>query len=193
MLAQPVSWYKRTSLNKLSLLIILFCFFFMAANSARSERPKLPQASLEPQRDTLSTVKQGRDLSSSCDSLLVIHFHPTVQCSCCINVGLFSRKALDRYYAKWCSSGHVVFRECNIDEDTLIAKRYNILDSALGFKKFFEKTEEFKEIESVWEFCEEHENKFILNFRKELDRFLSFPGEDSSDISEEDNKSEKSR
>jgi hypothetical protein len=162
----------------------------MAAGSASSEGPKLPQAYSNPQRDTLSTLSQVGDLLSSCDSLLVIHFHPTVQCSCCINVGVFSRKALDRYYAKWCSSGHVVFRECNIDEDTLLAKRYNILGSALGFKKFFEETEEFKEIESVWEFCEENEDMFMLNFRKELDRFLSPPQADSSDISGEDKKQE---
>ena len=190
MLAQPVSWYERMSLNKLSVLLILFCLFLMAASSARSEGSKLPAASVKPQRDTLSTMHNGEDLLSSFDSLLVIHFHPTVQCSCCINVGLFSRKALDRYYTKRCSSGHVVFRECNIDEDTLIAKRYNILGSALGFKKIYEKTEEFKEIESVWEFCEEHEDKFISNFRKELDRFLSPPGADSSDFSGEDKKQE---
>jgi hypothetical protein len=190
MYTQSVSCFRRANLNKLYVLLILFSFFLMTVGSARSEGPKLPQTSLKLQRDTLSTVSHGGDLLSSCDSLLVIHFHPSVQCSCCINVGLFSRKALDRYYAKWCSSGHVLFRECNIDEDTLVAKRYNILDSALGFKKFIDKTEEFKEIESVWEFCEEHEDKFIQNFREELDRFLSLPGSDSSESSEEDKKLE---
>jgi len=29
------------------------------------------------------------------DSLMIIHFHPTVQCSCCINVGSFARKGLE--------------------------------------------------------------------------------------------------
>jgi hypothetical protein len=54
----------------------------------------------------------------------------------------------------------------------LTAKKYKIFWSALGFKKLLKEKEEFKEIESVWEFCEEEE-KFLPNFKKELDEFIS--------------------
>ena len=106
------------------------------------------------------------------DSLLVIHFHPTAQCSCCINVGNFSKKGLQKFYAKPYKDRRIIFKECNIDEDSLTAKKYKIFGSALGFKKLFKGKEEFKEIESVWEFCEEEE-KFLPNFQKELNDFIA--------------------
>jgi len=109
---------------------------------------------------------------SNFDSIMVIHFHPTVQCSCCINVGNFSRKGLEGFYSKPYKDGRIIFKECNIDEDSLTAKRYKIFWSALGFKKLFKGKEEFKEIESVWEFCEEEE-KFLIDFKKELNAFIT--------------------
>ena len=105
------------------------------------------------------------------DSLLVIHFHPTAQCSCCINVGNFSKKGLEKFYSKPYKEKRIIFREYDIDKDSLIAKRYKIFWSALGFERFSGKEKEFKEIESVWKFCEDKE-KFLLNFTKELNAFI---------------------
>jgi len=42
----------------------------------------------------------------------------------------------------------------------------------LGFEKFSGGKNEFKEIESVWEICEDRE-KFLPNFRRELDEFIN--------------------
>ncbi len=106
------------------------------------------------------------------DSLLVIHFHPTAQCSCCINVGNFSKKGLVKFYPNLYKNRQIIFKECNIDEDSLTARKYKIFGSALGFKKIGKGKEEFSEIGSVWEFCEE-EDKFLVNFRKELDSFIA--------------------
>ncbi len=106
------------------------------------------------------------------DSLLVIHFHPIAQCSCCINVGNFSKKGLVKFYPKLYKDRQIIFKECNIDEDSSTARKYKIFGSALGFKKVFKEKEEFKEIESVWEFCEEEE-KFLINFQKELNSFIT--------------------
>ncbi|MCJ7578248.1 MAG: nitrophenyl compound nitroreductase subunit ArsF family protein [candidate division Zixibacteria bacterium] len=116
-------------------------------------------------------MKKKSSLLSNVDSLFVIHFHPTVQCSCCINVGNFAKKGLEKYYAKPYKEGRIVFREYNIDEDSSTAKKYKIFWSALGFEKFSGGKNEFKEIESVWEFCED-EKKFLVNFKKELDNFM---------------------
>jgi hypothetical protein len=115
-------------------------------------------------------VKAARSQSME-DTIFVIHFHPTVQCSCCINVGIFSKKGLKKFYSKPYQEGRIVFQECNIDADTLTAKRYGIFSSALGFRKKFQGKEKFNEIESVWEFCED-ESKFLPDFKKELDQFL---------------------
>ena len=109
------------------------------------------------------------------DSIVVFHFHPTAQCSCCINVGNFSKKGLEKFYAKPYKDGRIVFRECNIDEDSLTAKKYQIFWSALGFTKLSKGKNEFKEIESVWEFCED-EVKFLPTFKKELDEFINGSG-----------------
>ncbi|MGB2696551.1 MAG: hypothetical protein WBD28_01670 [Candidatus Zixiibacteriota bacterium] len=108
---------------------------------------------------------------SKIDTLFVIHFHPTVQCSCCINVGNFARKGLEQFYAKPYNDSLVIFKEYDIDEDSSTAKKYGIFWSALGFEKFCGGEKEFKEIDSVWEFCEEKE-KFLLNFKREIDEFI---------------------
>ena len=108
---------------------------------------------------------------SKIDTLFVIHFHPTVQCSCCINVGNFARKGLEQFYAKAYNDSLIIFKEYDIDEDSFTAKRYSIFGSALGFEKFRGGKKEFKEIESVWEFCED-EDKFLLNFKREMDEFI---------------------
>ncbi len=112
---------------------------------------------------------------SKVDSVLVIHFHPTVQCSCCINVGSFSKKSLEKYYAKPYKDGCIVFKEYDIDEDTSTAKKYDVFESALGFEAYVREKRAFKEIESVWEFCEE-EKKFLPSFKKELDQFMRESG-----------------
>ncbi len=116
--------------------------------------------------------KKAQDSTFDFDSLMVIHFHPTAQCSCCINVGNFSKKALEKFYSKPYKDKRIIFRECNIDEDSLTAKKYQIFWSALGFAKMVKGKEEFKEIESVWTFCEE-EHKFLINFQKELNSFIA--------------------
>ena len=113
------------------------------------------------------------------DSIMVIHFHPTAQCSCCINVGSFAKKGLEKFYSKPYKEGRIIFKECNTDEDSTIIKKYRIFGSALGFKKFIKDKEEFREIESVWEFCEEEE-KFLINFQKELQSFVTGKKEEKS-------------
>ena len=124
------------------------------------------------QKKVDSPGKETVDSTFDFDSLLVIHFHPTAQCSCCINVGNFSKKGLEKFYSKPYKNKRIIFKECNIDEDSLTARRYKIFGSALGFRKHVKGKEEFKEIESVWEFCEE-EDKFLINFQKELDSFIA--------------------
>jgi hypothetical protein len=84
----------------------------------------------------------------------------------------FAKKGLEKFYSKPYKNGRIIFRKCNIDKDSLTARKYKIFGSALGFKKVFKEKEEFKEIESVWEFCEEEE-KFLINFQKELNSFIA--------------------
>lgn len=130
-------------------------------------------------KDTTSNMKKKSNLSSNVDSLFVIHFHPTAQCSCCINVGNFAKKGLEKYYAKPYKEGRIVFREYNIDEDSSTAKKYKIFWSALGLEKLSKGKNEFKEIESVWEFCEDEKN-FLLNFKNEMDQFINPSKKDKS-------------
>ena len=117
---------------------------------------------------------QDTDISeylSKIDTLFVFHFHPTVQCSCCINVGNFARKGLEHFYTKAYNDSLIIFKEYDIDEDSLTTIRYNIFGSALGFEKSRGGKREFKEIESVWEFCED-KDKFLLHFKREMDEFI---------------------
>jgi hypothetical protein len=157
---------------KALILLAFFCLSVFAVNSAGSDGPELPKAPAESVKDTVSFAGQKEDSLSYFDSLLVIHFHPTVQCSCCINVGIFSKRSLEEYYAKPYKDRRIIFKEYDTDEDTVTAKTYKIFWSALGFEKLSKGKSLFKEIESVWEFCEQ-EKKFLPTFKKELDQFMS--------------------
>lgn len=159
-------------IKKSSIFYIVCIFIFLLIySSSNSQNIKSTPSSAQKKIDNLSKEVADSTLGSNFDSLLVIHFHPTAQCSCCINVGNFSRKGLESFYPKPYKDGRIIFKECNIDEDSITARKYKIFGSALGFKKMYKGKEEFKEIESVWEFCEDEE-KFLINFREELDRFI---------------------
>ena len=160
-------------------MVALLCLAIFATGTAGSDGPKLTKAPVESEKDTLAPAAHQEDSLSYFDSLLVIHFHPTVQCSCCINVGIFSKKSLEKYFAREYKAGQIVFREYDIDEDTLTAKKYQIFWSALGFEKFSKGKSLFREIESVWEFCEQ-EKKFLPSFKKELDLFVSQRSEEKA-------------
>jgi hypothetical protein len=156
-------------------VLIFFVFLIIPLTQAfcqvktRSEQSKAPI----DRGSSAGPSERNIDLKnfSNFDSIMVIHFHPTAQCSCCINVGNFSKKGLEKFYSKPYKNRIIIFKECNIEEDSLTARKYKIFGSALGFKKLFKGKEEFKEIESVWEFCEDEE-KFLVNFQKELDLFI---------------------
>jgi len=158
-------------IKKSSIFCIVYILVFWLIYSNSYSQNKKPISPAQKKVDNISKGIVDSALSYDFDSLLIIHFHPTAQCSCCINVGNFSKKGLEKFYSKLYKNGHIIFKECNIDEDSSTAKRYKIFGSALGFRKQTKGKEEFKEIESVWEFCEDEE-KFLINFREELDRFI---------------------
>jgi hypothetical protein len=160
------------SLRKVTIYLSFVFIFTSCVSLAIANELKSQKNSSAIDKDTTSNMKKKSNLLSNVDSLFVIHFHPTVQCSCCINVGIFAQRSLEKYYAKPYKEGRIIFKEYNIDEDSSTAKRYKIFWSALGFEKFFGEKKEFEEIESVWEFCEEKE-KFLPKFKKELDQFMS--------------------
>ncbi len=151
-----------------SIVVLLFLLIGSVSYGQKEKSANFPQKKIDATRKEVA----DSTLILGFDSLLVIHFHPTARCSCCINVGNFSKKGLEKFYSKPYKDRRIIFKECNIDEDSSTAKKYKIFWSALGFKKLFKGKEEFKEIESVWEFCEEEE-KFLPNFQKELNDFIA--------------------
>ena len=156
--------------NKIATIgLSVLCLFTLGAGSDREVAKGPEQIATVAEKDTSS--QSAKDSLPDFDSLYVIHFHPILQCSCCMNVGNFSRKGLEKHYAKAFKDGRIIFKECNTDEDSAAVRKYKVFGSALAFSKFSNGKEEFAEIESVWEFCED-EKKFLVCFRKELDRFL---------------------
>jgi hypothetical protein len=105
------------------------------------------------------------------DSLLVIHFHPTVQCSCCINVGDYAKEGLKKYFTKLYDSRKIIFQEINFETDTLKAQKYKVYNSALFFNKITRGKEHFKEISEVWQLCED-KKAYLEYFKNELSSFL---------------------
>src|SRR3989337_1463919 len=156
---------------KKSSTYLIFCTLAFSLMWASGYSQNIKSTDLAQKKIDLAS-KGVMDSTLGFDSLLVIHFHPTAQCSCCINVGNFAKKGLEKFYSKPYKNGRIIFRKCNIDKDSLTARKYKIFGSALSFKKVFKEKEEFKEVESVWEFCEEEE-KFLINFQKELNSFIA--------------------
>jgi hypothetical protein len=154
---------KRIALIRLMCISTILCFLVCYSSVAKVLQKTTSGESTE-KIDILECFSKG-------DTLFVIHFHPTVQCSCCINVGNFARKGLEKFYAKAYNDSLIIFKEHDIDEDSVTAERYSIFGSALGFEKFRGGKKEFKEIESVWEFCED-QDKFLLNFKREMNEFI---------------------
>ena len=152
--------------------LFVFCVLILATSLSWANAQKSERIHASETHDTVESKAKKTTSLADIDSLLVIHFHPDVQCSCCIKVGIYAKEGLERFYPKPYKDSCIIFREYNIDEDTSTAKKYKIFWSALGFEKFSGKTREFKEIESVWEICEERE-KFLPNFKRELDEFMN--------------------
>jgi hypothetical protein len=175
------------SLKKVTIYLSFLFIFISCVSLAMADELKSQKISPAIDKDTTSNMKKKSNLLSNVDSLFVIHFHPTVQCSCCINVGNFAKKGLEKYYAKPYKEGRIVFRERNSEEDSLTVRKYHLLESALAFQKFSGENNEFKEIESVWEFCED-ERKFLPTFKKELDEFMGRSKEEKPQTKAQDEK-----
>jgi hypothetical protein len=157
--------------NKMLMCLFMFCVLILGTGLCRANGQKSGETRALANQDTISSILNQVNPFAGIDSLLVIHFHPEVQCSCCIKVGIYAKEGLEKFYAKPYKGGRIIFKEYNIDEDSSTAKKYKIFWSALGFEKFSGGRSEFKEIESVWEFCEDKE-KFLPNFKSELDKFV---------------------
>jgi hypothetical protein len=158
-------------LNKISTYLLVFYVSILGTGLSWADGQKSTKTPASIKQDTASYVLNRVKQLGDIDSLFVIHFHPEVQCSCCIKVGMYAKEGLEKFYAKPYKDSCIIFREYNIDEDSSTAKKYKIFWSALGFEKFSGEKNEFKEIESVWEICEDKE-KFLPNFKKELDEFI---------------------
>jgi hypothetical protein len=167
-------------LNKILTYLFVFCVSILGVTLSRADEQKSTKTPTSTKQDTTSHALNRAKQLADIDSLFVIHFHPEVQCSCCIKVGIYAKEGLEKFYAKPYKDGRIVFKEYNIDEDSSTAKRYKIFWSALGFEKFSKEKSEFKEIESVWEFCEDKE-KFLPHFRKKLEEFMNKPEKDKSE------------
>lgn len=184
-LAHLVFGYQNINLREILLLLSFLCSLLLVINSAEAEEQNPQKTSAVAKEDTNWIASEGKSPAADIDSVFVIHFHPTVQCSCCINVGNFARKGLEKYYAKPYEERRIVFKECNIDDDSVSAKRYEIFGSALGFQRFCGEKAEFEEIESVWEFCED-QGEFLPHFRRELDGFLRSSKKDAAQVKAQD-------
>jgi hypothetical protein len=167
------------------MFLLMLGFLIIGERSIKAEEQKTKNISATEEKETNLDSLSQMTPQADFDSILVIHFHPTIQCSCCINVGNFSQKGLKEYYSEPDKKWQFLFREINIEEDTLTAKKYQIFWSALGFEGISKGETVFKEIESVWEFCED-EKRFLEVFKKDLDGFLNNPKVDTTVIEQSD-------
>jgi hypothetical protein len=149
---------------KNSSILFLLVFLGFLINSVNSQTKKIEKG--DSSKTTTALKPQ-----STFDSILVIHFHPTVQCSCCINVGDFAKEGLKKDFTKLFESKKILYRKINFETDTLKAKKYHIVNSALVFDKFSHGKENFKEIFEVWELCEDKKG-YLEYFKSELSSFL---------------------
>ena len=160
--------------------LLIFYLGFLLENFSMGDGEKSQENRSLISQDTITNSSKQTNPFTDIDSIFVIHFHPEVQCSCCIKVGVYAKESLEKFFAKPYKEARIIFKEFNIDQDSSTAQKYKIFWSALGFEKFKGRKNEFKEIRSVWDFCED-EQKFLPDFKKELDEFIRETKENKSE------------
>ena len=164
----PVKPVLSTRALSVILLLVINLLGFGALVGAHSGSG-VDRESTIAESDT-SSADHGADFSII-DSMFVVHFHPDVQCSCCINVGEFANESLETHYADVLEAGKLSHKEYNIDDDSYSESNYEVSDAALAFEAFTDEGRTFEVIESVWDHCKDRD-KFIANFQEELDSFV---------------------
>jgi len=149
----------------------LICLVLLCIAVAGTVACTVGNEMLTSESDTSSIHQLHTAAFSAIDSIFVIHFHPAIQCSCCINVGEFSQEALRTHYSGLCEEGKLSHSEYNIDDDSYIETGYEVSDAALAFEAFTERGHGFKLITSVWDHCMD-KDRFVVTFREEMDAFV---------------------
>jgi hypothetical protein len=173
-MSHNLSFFARhiTNASRISVIpFLIICLSGFDTDAGASGEASIGKEVALTESGTASIGARDTAAFSIVDSMFVIHFHPDIQCSCCINVGEFSNESLETRYSDVCKEGKLSYREYNVDDDSYLETSYEVSDAALAFEAFTVRGREFKVIESVWDHCEDRD-RFMAKFQEELDNFV---------------------
>ena len=107
------------------------------------------------------------------DSIEVVHFHGTQQCSSCIAVGKYALQTIQEKFPDEFASGRIVFKEINIDlkENNDIVTKYQAGGSSLFINAIRGTTDDIAQDTTVWQLVN-NEEKYIQYFEGKLNALL---------------------
>ena len=148
-----------------SILCIVGGYFFMKDWNATTE--KLQSSNM------ISNTQVTQALVVPADSIEVVHFHGTQQCSSCIAVGKYAQQTIQEKFPDEFASGRIVFKEINIDlkENNDIVTKYQAGGSSLFINAIRGTTDDIAQDTTVWQLVN-NEEKYIQYFEGKLNALL---------------------
>ncbi len=107
------------------------------------------------------------------DSIEVVHFHGTQQCSSCIAVGKYALQTITSKFPEEYASGKISFKEINIDlpENNDIVTKYQAGGSSLFVNAMRGTTDDIVQDTTVWQLVN-NEERYINYFEGKLKDLL---------------------
>lgn len=126
---------------------------------------------------TVNKIKEGADnsqVTKKANTIQVFLFHRTQRCISCINIGKYTKEAIDEYFNTEVKGGMVEFREVNIDlaENKALAEKFQASGSSLFFNNINKNGDNIVEDVQVWKLLTD-KNEFKEYIKSKVNGLLS--------------------
>ena len=107
------------------------------------------------------------------DKIEVFLFHTTHRCISCINIGKYTKQAIDNNFSEEVESGKIIFKEINIDlpENYELAQKFQASGSSLFVNVIREEKDNIEQDLKVWMLIGD-EKKFESYFKNKIENII---------------------
>ncbi len=90
------------------------------------------------------------------DKVMVTYAHATIRCVSCETIERLTHETLDEQFSEAVAEGRIVFREVNFQEDTGLAKQYEIVANCVIVSQFEQgQKTRYQKLDEVWDLYED--------------------------------------
>jgi hypothetical protein len=103
----------------------------------------------------MQTMASSSDMMSG-DKVIVTYAHATIRCVSCETIERLTHETLDEQFSEAVTAGRIVLREVNFQEDTGLAKQYEIVANCVVVSHIEEGQEiRYQRLDEVWDLFED--------------------------------------